>query len=210
MRPPDEVDGGAPRGATQTGPDQGTASGNKIAEAGGKTVADAPAEPMTKAAAKKLTTDIRIHLDSISFQLDQVVEKVKRAKAGDAHLALGYRSWTEYVSTEFAGKSLRLDRQDRRGLVALLAGEGTSTRAIAPVVGVDRKTVERDISGGSDVPPDRETVGMDGKSYKKKAKPKRSKFRRPERKKFPRRYDPEGFARFEAAHGLRVTVRDVS
>ena len=39
------------------------------------------------------------------------------------------------------------------GLLSYLAGEGLSTRAIAPIVGVDRKTVARDIAGGANVPP---------------------------------------------------------
>jgi len=48
---------------------------------------------------------------------------------------------------------MRLGRDERQQLVGYLAGEGLSTRAIAPIVGVDRKTVDRDIRGGTNVPP---------------------------------------------------------
>jgi hypothetical protein len=112
---------------------------------------------------------------STSDHLDSLAGLVAKAGAGDAHLALGYKSWTEYVSTEFAVLSLRLDRDDRRELVTQLSGEGMSTRAIAPIAGVDRKTVERDISGGTNVPPvenpapDAKVIGIDGKTYTRKS-----------------------------------------
>jgi hypothetical protein len=48
---------------------------------------------------------------------------------------------------------MRLGRDERQELVSYLSGEGLSTRAIAPIVGVDRKTIERDIRGGTNVPP---------------------------------------------------------
>lgn len=44
---------------------------------------------------------------------------------------------------------MRLGRDERRELVDYLAGESMSTRAIEPIVGVDRKTFERDIRGGT-------------------------------------------------------------
>lgn len=39
----------------------------------------------------------------------------------------------------------RTTKPERRELVEYLSGEGMSTRAIAPIVGVDQKTVVRDI-----------------------------------------------------------------
>jgi hypothetical protein len=118
-----------------------------------------------RADAKRLTKQIKATFTQVNSGLNMLSVLVIRAKAGDAHLALGYRSWTEYVSGEFAGLSLRLDREDRRELVAMLAGEGMSTRAIAPVVGADRETVASDLRGGRNLPPDREVTGLDGKAY---------------------------------------------
>ena len=66
---------------------------------------------------------------------------------------------------------LRLARDERRELVGRLADEGMSTRAIAPIVGVDKDTVRRDlISTGANTPVDdakptvRTTEGRDGKN----------------------------------------------
>jgi hypothetical protein len=123
-------------------------------------------KPLGRADAERLTDRIKDLLITISAQRDLLVSLVMQAKAGDAHAALGYQSWTAYVSAEFSHLALRFDRDDRRELVGLLAGEGMSTRAIAPVVGVDRKTVERDIAGGTSAPPEpRKITGLDGKQY---------------------------------------------
>jgi hypothetical protein len=59
----------------------------------------------------------------------------------------------------------RLARGERQEMVAMLSAEGMSTRAIAPIVGVDRKTVERDVRGGTNVPPIETVEGLDGKTY---------------------------------------------
>src|SRR5690606_19560440 len=68
---------------------------------------------------------------------------------------LGYASWTAYLSEGLGEEPIRLARDERREVVQLLSNEGMSTRAIAPIVGVDRKTVERDVRGGTNVPPER-------------------------------------------------------
>ena len=44
-----------------------------------------------------------------------------RAKAGNAHLALGYKSWTAYLSDGLSDEPLRLARDERRELVGRLA-----------------------------------------------------------------------------------------
>lgn len=48
---------------------------------------------------------------------------------------------------------MRVSRAERLELVEYLAGEGLSSRAIGPIIGVDRRTVDRDLSGGANVPP---------------------------------------------------------
>jgi hypothetical protein len=115
--------------------------------------------------AKRLTKQIKATFTRVNSGLNMLSLLVTKAKAGDAHLALGYRSWTEYVSAEFAGCSLRLDREDRRELVALLAGEGMSTRAIAPIIGTSEGTVRNDLAGAQDYAPDHKVTGIDGKMY---------------------------------------------
>lgn len=60
----------------------------------------------------------------------------------------------------------QLTAEDRQELVAQLRAEGKSTREISSAIGVDPRTVRRDLaaSGGANAPGDRVT-GADGKSY---------------------------------------------
>lgn len=64
----------------------------------------------------------------------------------------------------------------RRKLSALFDAEGLSSRAIAPILGVGRRTVDRDVKAltaqvGHDDPPAAPKVGKDGKSYTRDRKP---------------------------------------
>ncbi len=51
------------------------------------------------------------------------------------------------------GSRCALPAMERRDLVAWLSGQGMSTRAIAPIVGVSKDTVHRDIAGVSNETP---------------------------------------------------------
>jgi hypothetical protein len=99
---------------------------------------------LDEANARRLTLRIKALIGSVSDQMDKLSELITEAQQGGAHLALGYRSWTEYVAAEFTANPLRLDRDDRRQLVAKLSDAGMSTRAIAPVVGVSHMAVAND------------------------------------------------------------------
>jgi hypothetical protein len=123
------------------------------------------ATPLDEADARRLTQRIHLVLSSVADQLDKLADLVAKAKAGDAHIAMGYRSWPAYVAGEFADLGVRLNRDDRRELVASLATMGMSTRAIAQVVGMSQATVNRDRPRESDDSPAREVTGMDGKVY---------------------------------------------
>jgi len=86
----------------------------------------------------------------------------------------------------FGDSPLRLERDARQELVAELSGQGMSTRAIAPILGVSQKTIDRDVRESFDSPaPEphrvvevitadadtgeviepRKITGMDGKEY---------------------------------------------
>lgn len=138
-----------------------------------------------EAAAQRLTTKIQLRLDVIADNVEQVIPMITEAKAGSVHEVLGYRSWTEYVAEEFGGRLQRLARVDRRPLVQLLADQGMSTRAIAPILGVGKSTVARELAAGvpdgtpepkpvvgiaaagdaSASPEPKPVVGIDGKTY---------------------------------------------
>jgi hypothetical protein len=65
------------------------------------------------------------------------------------------------MSNAFSDEPMRLPREERQQLVAMLAGEGMSTRAIAPIVGVNNATVQRDITGVANATPAPASDGFD-------------------------------------------------
>jgi hypothetical protein len=104
----------------------------------------------------------------IRSKMGDLMSEVAEAWIGRAWKALGYESWNEYIKSEFNHAPLHLPRDERRAVVALLRGQGMSARAIAPALGIDRATVDRDLQGGANAPPDSEFVqvtGLDGKNY---------------------------------------------
>lgn len=102
-------------------------------------------ESLTADEARRLTDRIRLLGGALADTLDKLADLIDQARTGSAWLALGYRSWTEYVSTEFADVLPRLGRDPRQELVRELDARGMSTRAIAPLVGVSKDTVARDL-----------------------------------------------------------------
>lgn len=101
--------------------------------------------PLDEAHARKLTLRIGLLLGTLLDHRDKLVILMTEAREGAAHLALGYRSWTEYMSTEFADMLPRLGVDDRREVVGEMTAAGMSTRAIAPIVGVSYETVAQDL-----------------------------------------------------------------
>ncbi len=113
--------------------------------------------------ARWITSDLRNQLDCLQWTIHQIVKLVAKARDGSAHVALGYRSWTEYVAEEFGqakagGPKTRLARDDRKVLVQRLNDMGMSTRAIGTLVGTSHMTVTRDLesSAVTNVPADAE------------------------------------------------------
>lgn len=102
-------------------------------------------ERPTHEEARRTTEQIKLLAGSIADSIDRLVIRIREAQASGVHEVLGYRSWTEYVSTEFAGVLPRLDRVPRMALTATLAETGMSTRAIASIAGVSHETVSQDI-----------------------------------------------------------------
>lgn len=110
-------------------------------------------ETLTTDEARRLTDRIRLIGDGVADALDKMADLIDQARTGSAWLALGYRSWTEYVATEFTGLLPRLDREPRAELVRDLAARGMSVRAIAPVVGVSKSQVAADVSSSGHLTP---------------------------------------------------------
>lgn len=108
---------------------------------------------MDEANARRITERIRYTAMAARDSIEKLQRLVSEAQQGQAHIALGYRSWTEYLSEVMGENPMRLERDQRRDVVAWLAGEGMSTRAIAPIVGANFNTVARDLRGVSNDTP---------------------------------------------------------
>jgi hypothetical protein len=117
-------------------------------------------EALTEADAKRLTERIRLIAENVAEQMDKLAGLIDQARVGSAWLALGYRSWTAYVAAEFANVLPRLDREPRQEFTRELAARGMSTRAIAPVVGVDNATVHRDLTRVASATPETPQGGV--------------------------------------------------
>lgn len=145
---------------------------------------------MTEAEAHKVTEDIRHNAKSFTEYRSRLMDAVDKAKVGNAHLALGYKSWTAYLSEVLGEEPMRLARAERQDMVRMLSDEGMSTRAIAGSIGVSKNTVTSDLSQIGTPEPSAtnvntetgeiydepiKTTGMDGKQYGRPAaqKPRR-------------------------------------
>ena len=95
--------------------------------------------------ARLLTQRIQLVAGNAREALEKLHILVEQARSGGAHAALGFASWTDYLSSTLGASPMRLDREQRRELVAYLAGEGMSTRAIAPIVGASKSQVASDV-----------------------------------------------------------------
>lgn len=116
--------------------------------------------------ARRLTERIRLTAMTVRDGIEKLQGLVETAKNGNAHLALGYPSWTAYLADTLGAEPLRLPRDQRQELVGYLAGEGMSTRAIGAVVGASHPTVINDLrSTGQDLPVDRPATvtSLDGR-----------------------------------------------
>lgn len=123
---------------------------------------------MTPDAARERADRIRDRLVMIVEHRDEVLALIRQARdAGDAE-SLGYPSWSAYVSGEFGGLLPRLSRDERIPLASQLRALGMSTRAIAPVVGIDERTVRRDLNAANAALPV-EVKATDGRTFAPRA-----------------------------------------
>lgn len=128
----------------------------------------APAQTMTALEAEKITTRIDLRLTTAAENFTAARELIREAIEKQAHVALGFASPGAYLAAKFGGSLQALGFEQRREVVQELSDAGLSTRAIAPVVGVSQKTVNRDAQApreSGDSRPTPVTTGLDGKSY---------------------------------------------
>ncbi len=121
--------------------------------------------PVPSGAVRRADQRLQLLVDSACGALNKITEVVAELKASDAHIELGFTSWTEYLAARLEPLRIRLTGDERRELVSSLAQSGMGTRAIAKATGVGKSTVARDLAGVPDGTPEREVTGTDGKTY---------------------------------------------
>lgn len=110
---------------------------------------------MTEHEARRVTERIRAIAVTVKDQLEKLQTLLNEARDGEAWRVLGYASWTAYLADVMGEQPLRLPRDERQQIVGYLAGEGMSSRAIAPIVGATHSTVQQDVkAGGRNLPPE--------------------------------------------------------
>lgn len=115
------------------------------------------ATAMSPSAARDLTERIRT-------TIDRAWDLIAKAYTDRAWAVLGYQSWDIYCEREFGSTWFRLPRETRVEVVQSLRDLGLSNRAIGSAVGVDDRTVRRDLSGAAYAAP-AAVMGTDGKTY---------------------------------------------
>lgn len=142
-------------------------------------VPDLPDGPVSTAAAEALTNAIRHTAREVGDRLARLRVLVEQAREREVWAVLGYPSWTAYLVDVL--EPMRVPRDERREIVGYLTGQGLSTRAIAPIVGADQKTVVNDrralmsdplVAGEEDSSP-APVRGLDGKTYEARAPQRR-------------------------------------
>ncbi|ACV78334.1 hypothetical protein [Nakamurella multipartita] len=127
---------------------------------------DADIGELSSAGAEQVTVQIRT-------MVERAWEYIAIAYQGRAYLALGYRTWDEYVDDRLGDLRLTVPREERAEAVATMSNARMSVRAIAKVLGVGIGTVHRGLAGKSAAPDvdDGSTIqGRDGKTYRRRMK----------------------------------------
>lgn len=108
---------------------------------------------LTLDGAERLSARISARLDGIADNYVAVMPLIREALNRNAHAVLGYVSPGAYIKDRFGDALGKLGIDLRREVVRELSNAGMSTRAIAPVVGVNNATVHRDLAGVADATP---------------------------------------------------------
>lgn len=108
--------------------------------------------------------------EAITAQLRQALENTQEliieAFQKKVWLSLGYGSWNDYVTGEFAGLELNPPKEERVSVIASYHQAGMSSRAISAVTGLSKGTIGRELKKAKEenlVADDVAVAGLDGK-----------------------------------------------
>lgn len=108
---------------------------------------------MTEEGAERLSSRISARLDGIADNYVAVMPLIREALNRNAYAVLGYASHGAYIKDRFGDALGKLGVDMRREVVRELSSAGLTTRAIAPVIGVNQATVVRDIARDASASP---------------------------------------------------------
>ncbi|WP_058234301.1 helix-turn-helix domain-containing protein [Devriesea agamarum] len=124
--------------------------------------AEAQEPVLSREHAQELVDQIREWSTTVLDGMAMVDQLVMTAYQGRAWLALGYESWDELCSVEFAQARMWATIEERRDRVQALTQAGLSTRAIGAVLGIGKDTAHRDaLAGVSSETPAKDAMGPD-------------------------------------------------
>lgn len=86
---------------------------------------------------------------ALQADAEELTELIVRAYRGQAWQALGYVSWEDLRAAEFSQARFWESIEARRERVSRFIDAGLSTRAIGSVLGIDQRTVRRDLAGAA-------------------------------------------------------------
>lgn len=92
---------------------------------------------------------------------------------GRGWLALGFPSWDALSLAQPEVRPPKLTREEKQRVMIELDEAGMSQRAIASTLGVGQSSVSENLSGDRKRSPDGPTIGLDGKTYRKRTDPAR-------------------------------------
>jgi hypothetical protein len=96
------------------------------------------------AEAAELDRRLRAEFRSVGESIERIKELIDQAKAGEVYVALGFRSWPEYIADVVRNEVGKLHRDHRRQIVEVLVKAGMSDSSIADAVGVSDTTAYKD------------------------------------------------------------------
>ena len=102
---------------------------------------EAPLQVITPDDVRESIRQTRWHLGNAAARIAWQVEM-------ETWVTLGYRSWDEMREAEYGGIAVIVPKEDRLDLVGRLHAAGLTQKSIAATIGVDERTIRRDLATG--------------------------------------------------------------
>jgi hypothetical protein len=132
--------------ARRTVPAPEVARGAGVVEAISETRPTGVLRILSQREAERMTQEIKLTASGIRNNLFKLRNQIDVAKNSNVWAMTGFSSWTAWLSDTLSEEPMRVSREERLELVEYLAGEGLSARAIAPIVGIGKSQVAKDIA----------------------------------------------------------------